>query len=268
MIPYIQPIFIPDENHLDINIESIKTFGNYIKEFPYDVKCVFGGWAKSPKWFSEICCMIQKNIPDDIILEIKAYDKNYGKAYVVNDLYRSINTHKFKYFLTADSDIQFSPKICNIFEKLHSIAENFTEETKKKLGLISLNLEDEQCHIIKQLKKEYHVLTSDGTKEKLIYNASGAHIAGGCIFVSRSAWDEVGGYKELSVYGGHDGTLLSDMNQKKYMCVVSPELSVIHPRNKDVLYRRHKQQLQKTKDGKSLKQTMVQTEDFWKNRNL
>ena len=163
--------------------------------------------------------MIQKNIPDDIILEIKAYDKNYGKAYVVNDLYRSINTHKFKYFLTADSDIQFSPKICNIFEKLHSIAENFTEETKKKLGLISLNLEDEQCHIIKQLKKEYHVLTSD-------------------------------------------------MNQKKYMYVVSPELSVIHPRNKDVLYRRHKQQLQKTKDGKSLKQTMVQTEDFWKNRNL
>jgi len=52
IIPYIQPLFVPDQVRFEQNKKSIVSFGKYIKKFPYKVKCVFGGWASNDKWWN------------------------------------------------------------------------------------------------------------------------------------------------------------------------------------------------------------------------
>ena len=45
------------------------------------------------------------------------FDKNYGKAYIVNSLYNKVFNLDFKYIFTSDSDICYN-KTDNYFERL------------------------------------------------------------------------------------------------------------------------------------------------------
>ena len=268
MIPYIQPIFIPDENHLDINIESIKTFGNYIKEFPYDVKCVFGGWAKTPSYWEQVVNTIEENIDPSNIICINQYDDNYGKAHVVMKEYKNLKDYDFDYFLTADSDIIFPLTTPHLFERLLAIANTLESQTKKTMGFIALNQEKIQCHILRLLKNKYEALNHKQEKEILLYGNKSHGIAGGCIFVGRKAWEKVDGYRVKSVYGGHDGWLLHDMWRNKYICAMAEKISIIHPPNKDREYQNFKREMQIfNRTHKKLDKTMKNSAKFWKKRD-
>jgi hypothetical protein len=268
VIPYIQPIFVPDEEHLEQNIDSIYSFGEYIKKYPFDILCAFGGYAKRDKWWTMISDVIEKNIPPDRILPIKKYNMNVGKGVVVNHLYTLLKEYDFDFFLTADSDIKFTLDTPHLFERLGNIGKNFKKDTSQSLGFVSLQQSGHCYHDIKKMTEQYFVSGDDDKKEKLVYSQTPGGIAGGCLFLCKAAWESVGGYQTKSVYGGHDGVLLGSMRSKKYACVISPDISIFHPRVKNQEYHELKSKLRKMFVNKKSKQQLKKVvDDFWDSQN-
>ena len=262
MIPYIQPIFVPNENAFNRNRDSIISFGEYIKKYECKVQCVFGGWAYNDEWWEKICEVIRENISDDVLIELIRYEKNFGKAYVVNDLYKKIKKLKFDFFLTTDSDIKFPLGAPNLFAKLAKVGREFQKIVKKKFGFVALNQLENNCHLTKRLNKVYNVGT-----QKLVAAKQPGFIAGGCLFISKKAWEQVEGYRVTSVYGGQDGHLLIDIKKAGYECVMSPDISIIHPGEKDKVLINFKPIMQKFKKKGNLDEMITMVDKFWDKRN-
>ena len=231
MIPYIQPIFAADEILYKKNIDSIKSFGKYIQKYPFDVKCIFGGWAYTEEMWNNICEVIKKEIPNEMLIEIVRHDKNYGKAYVVNGLYKKVSSLEFQFFLTADSDIVFDSEVAFLFERLEdaSMALDRENESGKPFGYIGLQHTEFCVHCSSIYQNETYIKNRFGDEELLVYPNGSSGIAGSCLFINRNLWEILGGYKVMGVYAGEDGRLLYEAVNKGYACYVSPNISTIHP---------------------------------------
>lgn len=250
MILYIQPIFIPDERRFIQNKLSIESFGKYIKQYPYDVKCIFGGWTYNNEWLDKIKQVITDNIPSNNILDVVSFDKNYGKAYIVNNLFKKVEKISFKYFLTADSDIIFDTSIKNLFERLHDVGDKSAVVRNKPFGYISLEQTGECAHIKATVSQnKYTINNRYGKDETLVYPTKPSGIAGGCLFISKQAWKKVGGYKIMGVYAGDDAYFLLDINRVGFSYQMSPDISIIHPFQNDKEW--HKWKVNTLRNGSS-----------------
>ena len=231
MIPYIQPIFAPDDILFKKNIDSIKSFGKYIQKYPFDVKCIFGGWAFNDEMWNNIFEVIKKEIPPEMLIEVVRYDKNYGKAYVVNGLYNKISSLEFQFFLTADSDMVFDSEVTFLFERLEDAAMALASEggNVKPFGYIGLQQAGHCVHNSSIYKNETYIKNRFGDEERIVYPNGTSGIAGGCLFIDRKLWEILGGYKVMGVYAGEDGRFLYEAVTKGYACYVSPNISIIHP---------------------------------------
>jgi hypothetical protein len=231
MIPYIQPIFAADNILFKKNIDSIKSFGKYIQKYSFDVKCIFGGWAYNDEMWNNICEVIKKEIPNEILIEVVRYDKNYGKAYVVNGLYKKISSLEFQFFLTADSDIVFDSEVAFLFERLEDAAMGLASEggNVKPFGYIGLQQTGQCTHRSSVYENETYVKNRFGDEELLAYPNSPSGIAGGCLFINRKLWEILGGYRVMGIYAGEDGRFLYEAVTKGYRCCVSTNISIIHP---------------------------------------
>jgi hypothetical protein len=243
IIPYIQPLFVPDQIRFEQNEKSIISFGKYIEKFPYKVECVFGGWASNDEWWEKITNVIEKSIPPNIVVKIIRFEKNFGKAYVINNLFDQILDRDFDFFLTADSDIIFSLKCPNLFERLLETAIDSPRIIQKPFGFISLQQQGDCRHYSRALtENQYYVQSKFNKKELLTYpntHDDGKYvggIAGGCLFVSRKLWEQIGGYKHLGVYTGDDATLLQNAHTLDYSYQVSPNIFIVHPEENDWEY--------------------------------
>lgn len=275
MILYIQPIFIPDQLRFKQNKISILSFIDYIKKNPYDVKVQFGGWAYNDEWWNEILSIIKDNMPEKYLLEPIRFEKNYGKAYIVNRLFNVNKLLSFKYFLTADSDIIFNSDIINIFERLFDVGEKSQQVTNKLFGYISLEQDGECAHLKTKINEnKYYITNRYGNKEPLLYPTKPSGIAGGCLFISKSAWEKVGGYKVMGVYAGDDAYFLLDINRLGFSYQMSPNISIIHPFQNDPDWAKHKVKLLrngstngKNRGIKELLKAVEIYDKYWDERN-
>jgi hypothetical protein len=267
LIPFVQPIFIPDQNHYNLNKNSIISFANYIKKYPYNTKCYFIGWTASDEYWNNIENVIKNNLPSKIIYKIVRKKENFGKACVVNEALQDIKDLDFDYFLTCDSDIVFLESIPNMFERFLFITKKIKKEYDKDIGFIANEQKGMSGHVYKKLKDEYDIKGYLDTNESLIYcKKQPSYIAGGSIFVSKKAWFHIDGYRERSVYGGQDAFLLHDMRKKTYQCYVAKNIAVYHPKFKDENYQKYKFDINRKKLHNNTYDKLKKISDeFWKN---
>ena len=211
-ISILQNIFCPNEHMLQKNIDSI--LSQY--QFKGKVEFHYIGWCKEEFW-EQIEKVIKPLNPKTFIKR----RKNYGKAYNINQLVHNINTD---FILTMDSDIIFKDNV-DYFSELKNLI------NIPKLGIISLNQEEHNCHLLQIMDhKMIH------KQHEIVWSSSGGGIAGGCILVNKEAWDKVEGYRVMGVYAGDDAHLFKDIKNKGYLNGLDKSLSVIHPHDNNRQY--------------------------------
>ena len=119
---FIYPLFAPTQEMFNKNLRSLVSWFDYCDHYGYKVKFAIGGWCADQywQWFSEV---VSRRNPNDRLAMCR-FDKNYGKAVVVNTLYKQVEQSGvgFKYILTADSDIVFPIETANMIERLEELA--------------------------------------------------------------------------------------------------------------------------------------------------
>lgn len=275
-IIYAQPIFVPDEKRLERNINSVKSFGEYLKNNGADglsLSITFGGWAKTDDLWNKIVDAIKTYINPNI--QPIRMDKNYGKAHVVNNLVNSAlqQNPKIEAILTADSDILFPLETTNMFARLIIAAQQVTVAKRQDWGLISLNQMGQNCHwkscYDNQIKYMVTVYNQQ-YPELIVWPTVPSGIAGGCLFINKKYWVAVGGYKVFGVYAGDDAVLLSSCYHYGYSWQMSDTIAIIHPEESDAEYAAWKVKVcgRDTATGvkTDISSQIKESEDFWNNR--
>lgn len=229
-ILYCQPIFCPDGARLDRNIASLESLRRYMDHHGIDLSMLrysFGGWCKTEESWKIITAKLKALFN----VEATRFDKNYGKATVVNRLIESA-TGIYTHILTADSDIIFCIEEPCMFDRLLDAVRCSENIRGIPCGLVALQQKGSNCHIpvIFENQLEY----SSG--ESLVWPTGCGGIAGGCLFISWEAWHQVGGYRVMGVYAGDDAFLMIDMMAHGFSIQVIDTLAIIHPPDNDGTY--------------------------------
>lgn len=263
-IVYLQPIFAPDKSRLQRNLDSIKSFANYCTKNPYpNLKIVLGGWAQEEYW-PEIQIAVRDSIGPGI--KIKKFDKNYGKATVVNTLHESIANETHDFILTADSDIIFDETQPNLFERLVEVSQESAKNRKIPFGLISLNQLAQNCHLPNCVYQNRQKYSGKYGEEEFVWPSGNGGIAGGCLFISSKCWKDVGGYRVMGVYAGDDAYFLIDTIQKGYSIQMFETGKIIHPHDHDQEYAQWKVKVCQRDSGITKQDINIQIDEansFW-----
>lgn len=222
----IAPVFCPNEVQFTKNLKSVRSFAEYLHMYPQTEDIIldiaFGGYCYEERYWEEL----SKSFVTMSASVVK-FDKNYGKAYVVNALYRQFyNDHD--YIFTFDSDIIFDPlNEPQMFYRLVDLFSKYTDRHNQgPLGAVSLNQKEAQCHWMHAM--DCRIMAGN---EVLTWSSSRSGIAGGCLFIKADAWKKVGGYKVMGVYSGDDGKFLSDIQNAGFLFTIVETLHIIHPAN-------------------------------------
>lgn len=267
MISYIQPLFIPDENQYQRNLNSIKSLIEYRKKYEdlEEIKFYFGGYCPNDEYWNTIKSIISANLKNSIILRV---DKNVGKAFVVNKLYCFVNKYT-KYLFTLDSDIILSLDEPYIFKRLVEVSKILEIRRNMKFGIIALNQKEHCCHL-QSIRKNNIIISNvieDNTYvESLYYSDSPCGYAGGCLFINKDLWEDVGGYKTLGVYEGDDAHLMLDAFNKNYSIQLSDSISIIHPYEKDIDYIKWKAETCGKKHFDKMDKYIEDADKFWESK--
>jgi len=211
----IAPIFIPNEAGWLIQKQSLYSLFKMLGDTKITV--VIGGWCVEgevdycERLFNLVSLRDQK-------VEMRHFSGNYGKAHVVNTMIEEYG-EGYKYIFTLDSDIRFVETEGNIIKRSYDVAQEIDN-----FGLLSMNQLENNCQLYDRYTEKKVV-----NNEILRWHPGGAGMAGGCLFVSKGAWDDVKGYQRLGVYDGDDGFLMLDMTAKKYFIATAATIDVIHP---------------------------------------
>lgn len=267
-VAYIQPVFAPDKMRLDRNIDSIRSFGQYIKKFPYpNLHVVMGGYAREEYW-AEIVEVIKEHIGPDT--PITKFEKNYGKATVVNTLHdKHLKNKNIDFILGADSDIVFDTNCPSVIPRLILCAEKMTEKKGCPFGMVALNQKAQNCHLMNHLTEKFEYDGPFG-KESVVWPRGMGGIAGGCIFISSKLWDKVGGYRVMGCYAGDDAYLLVDAMRNGFSIQMMETVHIVHPHEHDEEYAKWKVKVCQRDSGKAKKNIDAQiqeAEEFWNKKN-
>ncbi len=265
-ILYAQPIFLPDDEIFEKNIQSIISLKNVIKNCPKEVEIdiELGGWSINDGYWNKFIKKVNsvglKNV------NITRFDKNYGKAYAINRL--TTNMKDYDFLLTADSDIIFKD-IEHFINRILEVVNKSNSITNKPFGVMGINQEISNCHLLDYLSKNQHEFVGyKRHNEKIRWHSSPSGIAGGCLFISSDNWIKTGGYREMGVYAGDDALFLIDTNKQGHSFFLCETISVIHPPENNEKYQKWKVKVcQRDSHGGSTgidEGKINESEDLWK----
>ncbi len=265
-ILFVHPIFGPNEAIAEKNINSIVSIGNYLRENRIsNVDMVFGGWCREAAHMDKIKATIRRYFP---YAEIQEWDKNVGKGTVVNTLSKKLNdSHKF--MLTADSDILFPLDTADMFDRLIIMAQVSEQLKKRPFGMIGLNQLGAGCHMdVCQENFVTYDVEHNGKKyaERMVWPTGGGGIAGGCLFISKAAWQLIGGYKIQGVYSGDDAYFLLDCYMRGFTYQMSESIAIVHPPENDLEYAQWKVKVCQRDSGRvqsNLDPFIDEANEFW-----
>jgi len=267
---FIQPIFAPDKKRFERNWESLTSFFKYCDTYKYDIKFAIGGWCPDEYWNQFVNLVNSRDSKNKITL--LRFERNYGKAVVVNKLYNTVREKnvQYKYILTCDSDILFPSDTTRMVERLEKLATESPTYTRKPFGMVSLNQLGANCHWKICYENQFTYDNGLGQTENIVYPNAPSGIAGGCLFISKNCWESVGGYRQLSIYAGDDAYLLVDAYTKGFSHQMSDSIAIIHPEENDELYAKWKHMVcQRDSVGgvvrDNLDSKIEEAENFWKN---
>lgn len=265
-ILFIQPIFAPDRLRLNRNLDSIKSFASYLKNNPYpDLRIILGGWCL-PEFWDEVKQTVTDHMGSGVT--IKRFDKNYGKATIVNTIYKSVTDKKFDYMLTADSDIVFDGNQPNLFIRCIEAAKASEKIRQKPFGILALNQMGQNCHLKDHVYQNRQKFTGSFGEEEIVWPRGAGGIAGGCLFTSIRCWEATNGYRIMSVYSGDDAYYLLDAANKGFSLQMFETGKIIHPLDDDIEYAKWKVKVCQRDSGHSrtdISKFIDEADEFWKN---
>ena len=268
-----QPIFAPNDNVAERDINSLISLGKYLKENNIkNVDVCLGGWALNAELWENIISTIKEYFGK---IDVLRFSDNVGKAVVVNTLVKKYCKPHHQYIISVDSDILFSMDNKQIFNRLINMAEKTEQVKNKKFGLIGLQQLGHGCHLPMCYENEHNYTTTNNGEtftEKFVWHSSPSGIAGGCLFISRKAWDDVGGYRIMGVYVGDDAYFLIDVRNKGYSWQMSDSIPIIHPPENDIEYAKWKVKVCQ-RDGAGvvlgdISNQIKEATKFWEDRNV
>ena len=271
-IVFLQQTFFPGGDMSDLSIASIKSFYDYItKYYPTTpVRFVLGGWAANSEEWDKLTGVAFRK-PENCKLYLKRFDHNFGKAYIVNNLFGEQNFFIEDFFLTADSDIRFDLNVPNIFDRLTEGTERLAGILKAPCGVLAANMTEGNCHLFNEVDHEFFWDSEKYGQESLLTMKGVGGIAGGCLYVSRSAFADVQGYQVRSVYGPDDARLFPDMYRKGYCFGIMKSVTVIHPESSLTRSGSHNhwkvtnaQGADKATFNKPFEESVAEAELYWK----
>jgi len=271
-VVYIQPIFAPDARQFERNRRSLESFADYLAAYPCErpLRAVFGGWGREP-FVGETARLIADRFPDAVV---RLYERNFGKAHVVNDLYDTVVKGRMpetRYLLLADSDIAYPLDRPRLIDRMVDAAERFSALVGKPFGLLAPDQLEGNVHNPCIHDHTVIVPGCPGGEETIVHPDWAAGIAGGCWLTSRQTWEMVGGYRRMGVYAGEDGQYLRDVGGKGLSYGVAKTIPVIHPREDDGEYAQWKVRMcHRDSDGRADKDhggLVAEAEAFWDRRD-
>ena len=269
-VVYIQPFFAPDRQRFERNKASLESLARYLAAYPHTVRVVLGGWGREP-YIGELERIATERFPDAVI---RRFDRNYGKAHVVNTLYDTVVKGRLpeaRHLLLADSDMVFTTDVPNLFPRLLDAGERLTAHVRKPLGMMGLNQLDHCCHMPEIHDNRLAFVNRFGGEDVVVYPNSTSGVAGGCFFTTRQTWEIIGGYRHMGVYAGDDAYFLHDVGQKGFSYSVALTLAVIHPKEEDEAYAHWKlRACHRDTDGRIDKDhggLVAEAEAFWDQRD-
>jgi hypothetical protein len=219
----LQPIFCPDNIFFEINKKSILSLFNYLNEYKYrNIKVILGGYCKNKEYYDEIINLVSPY--NSYTLPPVLFDKNYGKAYIINNLFNKYYENE-DHLLTMDSDIIFDINEYDIIRRLIKLSKNIKNKYNNEIGMISLNQKDLCCHMWEAMDNNIKI-----DDEIISWSSKYYGIAGGCLWLNPKAFKKVGGYRVMGAYSGDDGYLLYDLQNNHFMNIISKTISIIHPK--------------------------------------
>lgn len=246
---FIYPVFAPDRKRLEQCKKSLKSFLD--NDCLKNVDIIAGGWCSKKKYWEEI----------DELVEAKRFNKNYGKAHIINDLslsYLELNPD-CEYFLSCDSDIILPEDSKDIFNRMATAAVEL-ESKGHKFAYFSLEQLEMCCHQHQNFDKSLKL-----GNEEIVWNSRLEGIAGGALFIGVEFWKEVNGYRVMGVYSGDDGYLLYDSKVLGRLASVIKTVPVIHPGGAEPEYTEWKySQLAKcTGHEKDINESIKEANKWW-----
>lgn len=222
----IQPVFCPTKEFLEINKKSIESILKYCNTNVFrNLKIVFGGYCKTDEYWKELETVINNNKLSYSKITIRKATKNYGKACLVNTLFKENYTDE-NFLFTMDSDIIFDIKEFNMLRRLIAVSYTTEKESQKKLGMLSLNQKGDCCHWFDKMDMKTVV-----NGETIQRPSSNVGIAGGCLFIPIESFKKVNGYRVMGIYSGDDGFLLHDLLKEGLLAFIISSVSIIHNSN-------------------------------------
>ena len=245
----VAPIFTPNNEMLKRNIASLRSLSFYLQKYPFNCDIVLGGYS-----YDECFPIIEKEIKSLFgeSFYVHRFDKNVGKALVVNTLVNNCVGSECKWMFTMDSDIVFDVNEPNIFNRL----KNLISKLEPNTGIIALNQLEGNCHMVNEFTGKR--IDDELILGPLIYGG----IAGGCWLVNMDMFRKVNGYRVHGVYSGDDAGLLTDCGTVGYRMYLAETINIIHPIEHDKNYAEWKVNSCQNKIDNSIDAT----NDFWLNK--
>lgn len=275
-ILFAQPIFAPDQMRLERNINSIESLGQYLKENGTDnmnLSIVIGGWAKTDELWEQMVTACKTHLNPQFTPV--RFDKNYGKAHVLNGLINHALQQQptINAIISADSDILFPLETPNMFLRMAIAAEQMVNMKKQNWGMIAFNQLGQGCHFKScwtNQAKYIATIKNQQFPELIVWPSTPNGIAGGCLFINAAFWKLVGGYKKLGVYAGDDAVLLLQCGQTGFSYQVADTIGIVHPPEHDEEYAKWKVRVCQRDTATGIKNDITsqiqEADDFWKER--
>jgi hypothetical protein len=260
----IQPIFAPDEARYQRNLASARSLIERASSDTEAFACLFGGWGR-PDLIAQLSDFIAHNVPNQLAPP-RLFESNIGKAAVTNALYRDHVQSRadIEHLWLIDSDMLLQEPADVQAALLVELANAFGDAQGRPAGLLSLAQAEHNCHVSAISENEVAIRLSDGSVQTVLYPNKPSGIAGGCILVSRAAWEAVEGYRELGVYAGEDGWLVYMIGHAGFAYGVAADIAVVHPYDGDVRYIEWKRDASQTFNHEShYTQSREHADDFW-----
>jgi len=267
-IGLVQPIFSPNAAQAERNLKSIRSLAAHLATFPTSgLSLTFGGWGVEPflnETEREIRSLFGTFGPTIVLFE-----RNFGKAFVVNSLVSDISRKGQlpDLLFLIDSDIIFSAAQPRIFDRIRSLCSAFVSRAGKPFGIMALDQNEGCVHNAGARKNPTTFVT--GSQEEVVFLPDGpSGIGGGCIVCSIDAWVAVNGYRQMGVYAGDDAYLFRDIFDAGFSCGLCSTIRIIHPPDPDPDYGKWKKMVcYRDSDGSNrhdLSEHADEAEQFWK----
>lgn len=225
----IRTLFIPNEDYLSVNINSIKNTRDYIKKQTGNYHLLLIGW--SHKFNANINPLL--NLCEDTFMtsSVIHYDINYGKYRIMQDIMQYIYKKSYSYILYVDHDILFDTKI-NITNLLilfdHSI-------DNQQLGLLLFNHTTDIRHQVDIYENQKCI-----NDHELCWSTVKSSMACGAFITKKDFFETIKLSEPVAVYGLDDIFLIESYEKKNLKTVVLKNIYINHPHNNDEKYNKWK----------------------------